>query len=597
MGDRKITLKNGWKKIVKSNLVVAFLINCFFLILVLLFCDIKYEVSDDFVMSTILSGAYGGTQNPHMIFVNILWGYLLIPLYKIWGGISWYFVSQMVLIFLASTAITFFLLENLDRARAVMLTLIMIFFFTNDAYILVQFTKTAMFAIMAGAVIFVDALFHEKGIRRTVAGGVLCLSGTLIRFSDIYIAGGFLIFILLYEFFRLIRRAEDKKRVVKKITKIAVAGIGLIGLAFGMYAVDREIYKSNDSYAYFLEYGSARGHIVDYTDYGYDAYAEELEKINVSENDYYMMKKWTFLDDNVFTLEKMQKTADIIVQYQKGIWNGWENLIEQMQERNILSYPVCLACMLVCVLGIFLNIKKYWTAIIVNLIGWIYIVYFFIRERNVYRIEFSIFLGILLCSFYFWSEIEGKLLNNVEIRKKCVIISMLLCGFGGILYLPDRTYKLVSEEDKKYYIEEVFNQSWNYDARKYRKVVNKIETGNGLLEEIHNNKENLYLLDFNTTIQTLYYEWCPWENVSDDEYSNYFYLGSITSNFPDIKNYVDEKGMSNGLKALVNDNVYLVDNCYVDMKVDYLKEHYYPNARAELYKEIDGYQIWKLYKE
>jgi len=35
----------------------------------------------------------------------------------------------------------------------------------------------------------------------------------------------------------------------------------------------------------------------------------------------------------------------------------------------------------------------------------------------------------------------------------------------------------------------------------------------------------------------------------------------------------------------------------LDQKVQYLQERYYPEAKAELYKELDGYQIWKFSKE
>ena len=68
---RKITENPIVKKIQSSNLLTALLINVFFLCLVLLFCDIKYEVSDDFVMAAILSGAYGNGPNPQMVFVNV----------------------------------------------------------------------------------------------------------------------------------------------------------------------------------------------------------------------------------------------------------------------------------------------------------------------------------------------------------------------------------------------------------------------------------------------------------------------------------------------------------------------------------------------
>ena len=79
-------------------------------------------------------------------------------------------------------------------------------------------------------------------------------------------------------------------------------------------------------------------------------------------------------------------------------------------------------------------------------------------------------------------------------------------------------------------------------------------------------------------------------------YHNFIYLSGINSNFPDVTRLLEKRKLINPLKELVNDNVYVVDNCNVDLKLKYLKEHYYPNARVEFVKEIDGYQIWKYYK-
>ena len=48
----------------------------------------------------------------------------------------------------------------------------------------------------------------------------------------------------------------------------------------------------------------------------------------------------------------------------------------------------------------------------------------------------------------------------------------------------------------------------------------------------------------------------------------------------------------------MQEGVYLIDSKSktLDLKIAFLQEHYYPEARAELYKEINGYQIWKIYE-
>ena len=106
---KKTSLKNCISKIWKSEILSAITLNLLFLASILVFCDVKYEVSDDFVMSAILSGAYGGSLNPHLIFINVLWGYLLTPFYLILPEISWYLIFQLLLCFLSFTILSYML--------------------------------------------------------------------------------------------------------------------------------------------------------------------------------------------------------------------------------------------------------------------------------------------------------------------------------------------------------------------------------------------------------------------------------------------------------------------------------------------------------
>ena len=135
----KKRIKKCIDKIWRSDILLAVAINSIFLISILLFCDIKYEVSDDFVMSAIMSGAYGDKPNPHLIFINILWGYLLQPFYYILPQISWYLIFQLALCFFSLTMISYMMLQKLDRVMAIMVIVLLVTAFGSDAYILVQY--------------------------------------------------------------------------------------------------------------------------------------------------------------------------------------------------------------------------------------------------------------------------------------------------------------------------------------------------------------------------------------------------------------------------------------------------------------------------
>lgn len=587
------------QKIWKSDICLAILINVLFLSSILLFCDIKYEVSDDFVMAAIMSGAYGDAPNPHMIFVNILWGYLMLPFYYLFPNISWYLIFQLGLIFVSLTVVSYMVLKKMNRPMAFLLIVILLTFFADDAYILVQFTKTAMLAVMGGGIVFAWSLFEDKNWKLKILSAIVCLAGTLIRFQVIYIVGGFILFILSVEFWKIFRKKKTEKELRKKLAKILIPGIVVLVLAFVLNSLDNYIYNQDDAYRYFRQYGKFRARIVDASDYGYEAYGTELEKIGVSENDYRLMRTWNFADNEVFTLEVMQKTAEIIADYKKNMEISKELILEDMQTRGITGYPIFLATAFLIVLTCIFQRKYSLAGFCLVGIGFLYILYFFFRERIVYRTEYAVFVGMFLSILYFWKEKgKEKKADYVEKRQICAILSIVCLIWQMPLYLPDRSYQAVTSEDRKSYIEGTFFESWNYDTRKYRKNVNKEKPENGLIRELETHKENVYFLDFQTTMQTLYYEWNLFQALPTGYFDNALYFASVMTNFPEERACMEKYGITQPLKGLVNANVYLVDTDTrtLDNKIKYIQEHYYPDVYAELYKEIDGYQIWKFYK-
>lgn len=577
----------------KNSLWIAIGTNIIFLGLVLLFCDIKYEVSDDFIMATIMSGAYGGEPNPQLIFVNTIIGYILLPLYHLFPQISWYLIFQLLLCFLAFVLVTYMLLERNGQAVGVLLAILFITFFSDDVYILPQFTKTAALTIMAGAVVFLWGTFIKKSIIIQLISGMLCLLGSMVRYTGIFLMGSFILLILFYEFMNF----WHMKRRWKDFLYILISGTILIVSAFGMKMLDSYTYNNDEKSEVFLEYNTARSAIVDQMDYGYAAYENELKKIGISENDYNMLKTWNFDDEDYFTLEKMKQVGNIITEYNSQQRITIETAFQNIQTRKIVGYPVFLACLILLLLSICINKKFFWCFGMLG-VGIALEMYFTFTGRVVYRIEYGIFTGIFLGSLYFWESKTLQFVEKKEYMKKLVIT---LSGFFLImhlpLYVPDNSYKTVAEGKRKEYIDSIFNASWEYDARKYRCVINTKERKNGLLEEIESHQENMYFFDFTTAIQSLYYEWNPFENVPKGYNSNALYLGGIMTNLPCVDWILEERGIESPIQSLVQEHVYLVDNSLLQIKLDYLRQHYYPNAWAELYKEIDGYQIWKIYAE
>ncbi len=586
-------------KILQSNYFWAIGVNVLFLGLILLFCDLKYEVSDDFVMATVMSGAYeGGNPNPHMVFVNVMLGYILMPFYKMFPQVSWYFVSQLALLLMSFTLCGYMLLEKNGKVIGGLLSVLLLYFFADDAYILVQFTKTAAVVVMCSSLVFVWSLFENRRKALTIISGILCLTGAMIRFSAIYVAGGFLLIVLAVEFTRLYFMNRNARDYLRKIAPIAIYGGVLIAAAYSLREINVRIYNSTEEYSTFLAYSRARSAVMDAPDHGYEAYREGLEEIGISENDYYVLRRWNFSDDEIFPIEKLREIASVIQKQKEENPMALGDIYERIQTRRILSYPIVTACVILLVLTVLLQ-QYQWiyggaaAVIAVALEG-----YFIFRERALYRVEYGIFLCAFLCICYFWNRRRMRFAEDWKgLSRAAVILIAMVCACKLPLFMENSAYKGVTDENRKYYLDEVFYDSWSYDARKYRRVVNKEKPECSLIKEIESHKENFYFLDFRTTIQTLYYEWSPCENVDTEFYENCQYFSGIMSKFPGMEGITRKYGIDNYFKSLVNDNVYIVDNEGIEQKVLYLQEHYYPEARAELYKQAGGYQVWKIYKE
>lgn len=588
-------IKEEWKsKIEEHPLLTAVVINVLFFLLVFIFCEMKYETSDDYIMAAIMSGAYGGKPNPHMIYINIIWGYLLLPFYYIMPKISWYLISQLFLCLCSFIVITYVLLKKTNTAVALMVSILFITFFSDDAYVMVQFTKTSVLAIMSGSILFIQTLFHEveNKKRKIILSGLLVFAGSLIRFDGIFIAGGFLLPILVFEFIRLI---NDKNSLnYRKIGGIIAAGMVLIGTVVGAKALDGFIYNSDADYSYFRTYGSARSRIVDTRAYSYETSQEEYEEIGLSKNDYVLLRTWNFADPDFYNLELMEECAEQIESYQASQGIDRDVVKYDLRERNYWSYPSFIGCLILFMISVFF-IRKCWSHFLLSAgIGYLYLYYFASSAKLVYRVEYGIFLCLFLSAVYFWDKRNLRIVQETERYKICIILIVLMCMYQAPAYRLNSWGKEVKGQEYKEYIEDIFFESWNYDSRRYRCAAHNEEAFSDLYKEMETHPESFYFMNFSTTIQTLYLSSNPLINEQNVLWKNNSFLAGVDIKFPDNMSLLDLHNVSNPIKSLLNEDVYLIDNFYQEEILTYIKEHYSPDASMTLYKTIDGFQIWKI---
>ena len=92
----------------RKSLIVSLLYNVCFLSIILLCFQIRYETNDDLSMATIAN-----MGEEHLIYINIVIGYLLKFLWNISAVIPWYPLLEVVSIFFANVFIEYVLLRNI----------------------------------------------------------------------------------------------------------------------------------------------------------------------------------------------------------------------------------------------------------------------------------------------------------------------------------------------------------------------------------------------------------------------------------------------------------------------------------------------------
>ncbi len=578
-----------------------------FTIMILLFCDIKYEVSDDFIMSLIASGAFNGSPSPYIMFPNVLYGALLTRLYQLASSVNWYFWLQILISFLSLGAVSYVISRKFSLSLSILIFCIFYLFAAQDLFILIQFTKTAATAICSGSILFLWGTFYSKSKRVSIVGACLVLIGSLVRFNCIYVAAPFVLLCLVIEGIRIWKLRHDKTDNLSfdhSCLMRFASCLVLIFIVFLLHGINSLAYRSNDQLKYFKDYSYVRANIVDYERPDYEICRDELAAIGISENDYALLDSWNFSDESVFSLSKMKEILAIIRPYRHNNWSI-SFLLKNLKDRGCIHYYITSCCILLGLLSVLLN-KKYGGAVSILCAACVFglLSYFLAIGRCIYRVEFGCFYGAA-CVILLYMKADGlsdirnlNFLQQAFLKKAvsvfCLAASVILCLVKLPDYKPDTTFASLSNSQYLDYVDVTFRYDWNYNTDKYTKTVNKRAIRGEFLNEINSHPDNLYLLDFSTVIQTLYFDFSPLVAIQPNSFSNALYLGGVTLHHPSLDEALAQYGFDNPMLALLSNSVYLVSNTNVEKIATFLEEHYNIQVHTQLYKTTDDYQIWKL---
>ena len=531
-------------------------INLFFLVLCLVFGDIKFGAVDDYFMAAVLTGAHGTDYNPHLLFVNAIYGYALLPLYHLFPKVGWYYIGEMLAVFLSFTAIGCVLLRRCGERWGLLLTTLFTAMFASDFYLVIQFTQCASILSAAGMLLFAHGLGNKK--YQPVALGVfLLLWSSVMRWQAFLMGLPFFCVGLLF----------NLKQCWRSRWVMAVGFAVMFAGACAMHNFDASLYR-NAEYAPYMEVQSPRAVLGDVSNYNRNAVYEDLEEMGKSGIDYHMLTEWTFYDTETFTADSMRAILDVIGNYSDKIERGYiPRLLLDALEHSLQS-PLFWTWFIFCLLIWATNRKKFlylWASLAVIL----YLMSLLLGlNRLVYRVESGFWLYAAVLAVPLWERFR------YELPRKLVAVALVVIALANV-FIYATSGKLVRGPSSGELRTLAIEDSTDYDQ---------------VFAYIDSQPDKMFLLSMNAYMRFSHHKNPPYLAETIGSYRRTVSFGYWTPYLPEITQALAEFGITNPIKDVVHDNVIVINEGEL---ANFLQRHYYDSVAVDTLRVIGEMTFFK----
>lgn len=546
------------KKFLKSNLFISLFINISVLLIVILFLGIYYETNDDIGM---LTKAMSGGE--FIVYQNIILGYFYKFLFGLYGGINWYTLFFVSLIFISSNVIILTVLNKVASKRlAIAISILFASTFVCDGYNSLQFTKVAGLVMAAGTMLAYSSI-HGSGIKKMinmVFAVILIVLGSMIRFSVLYIAVVNMALLVLFankDFF------TEKNKYQYLLSNLSIVILFAVSVAFslGLHIFDGNF--TDKKYSDYLEIDHARSNFLDHVPKEYDKVKDQLSPIGISENDYKMVTNWCFADPDKFTYYVFKTLGDTAS-------DKAAHSIDDSMKLTAISVKTNLRIIIfwsfVIVSLIFLmrfSKSKKWILylLLLSSVLFIHFLLIFVEYRIMYRVIYCVWVYAYLLVVSLCDE-------DVAFSPKLLIV-VYVCVFGlssvSLLHNGKEKGKYTADQNDYYTFMSELKDDCVYFMSPNNPVTNK---------KVH--------IDALTT---------RFKN------QNIIYLGGTGYGHPQTEQMWQRNNIKNPFKDIAKlDNAYLIaTDDEFEMIFEYIKSNYYQDLKSSMVKEMAEAKVYKLY--
>ena len=557
----------------KPYLLYSFVLNSFFLFVFTLLFEVTAK-SDDYDMTMLLYGSVNGENSAILMYSNIIWGRFLCLLLNEIPNISWYYVIQWVLMFIALNLITYVLLK---KTNTVLVTSVLLAFVYYEFFIRITFSKTSGLLCVVGIILLFYEVFEtNKRVCFLIVAIIIVLSGYLIREQILILCMGLSLSLIPVYF---TRRHSSMMVLLKNMIILGVlfAIIWLTSKCLGKYSI--EICKNDPLWSnYYTKDNSARASIQDYGMPNYDLFEEEYSELNISRND---LVFW-FNTGNYADVDRLDSTVLSNIRAISTVYNGIPKIkILLLSLKNMAGY-LCsntifylflftMSCYIICG-GRIIEI------IAIAVFPIMAYIYLFLRGRTQHHIDVIVFLFGSIVYLYFTNYNVSRNTKR-HIKFVLVILSFVFISrFYGQIY------------SSSYYGTDF--GLINSQKELYGKTYNQLE----LLKE---DTEHLYLLNAYDTNRILCC-FTPNEVIEKRFYHNLYRMNLRF--VPVFRNVLKDFGVSNPINEIINSNtmyyyISKTNDAQKNVFLEYIREHYNEEAMLFPVKSTDQGTVYRFYDE
>ena len=254
----------------------------------------RYAINDDLKIIAIAAGYPAATPAPFLVHINVLLGFLLVPLYGLHSIINWEAWLFLALDFASIWALLFVLLKSSASARWKSVGLAVILVCGSYFPLNITFTNAAALADLAGLSLLLASVQAGVSIRKapTLAGLGLVVAGSMIRMQMLAITVPLVLvgFIFLHNSINL------------RALAIGLAATGLVILA--AYGADRIIVRAHPDWNSYYHYNALGEQIRDA--HRLENAGRTIRRISWSGNDQELFARLFYPDAGIYSVKRLQ---------------------------------------------------------------------------------------------------------------------------------------------------------------------------------------------------------------------------------------------------------------------------------------------------